>query len=643
LRVSNVTVRRRIFIALLVGVLLYSLLIARLGYVQIIKGPWLLGQAEDLWSRNIPFEAKRGMIYDRNGQAMAYNISVPSVMAIPIQIKDKADAAKKLSQVLKVDEKKVLQQISQRKLMVRVPGGRKVTDDVAKQIRDLNIPGIQVAEDSKRYYPMGAFASHILGFTGIDNQGLSGVEKVYDDMLQGEPGHISFYANAKGEEMPGEVEKFTPPKDGLNLYLTIDANIQSIIERELDQAWNAYNPDDALVIAMDPQTGEILGMGSRPNFDPDNFRDYPSEVYNRNLPIWKTYEPGSTFKIITLAAALQEGKVDLEKEHFNDPGFVNVSGARLRCWKSGGHGDQTFLQVVENSCNPGFVALGQRLGKEALFSYIQKFGFGKKTGIDLMGEENGVLFKMDRVGPVELATTAFGQGVSVTPIQQVTAVAAAINGGKLMKPHIAKEWHNPLTGDLVATVQPEVKAQVISPENSDKVRKALESVVANGTGRPSYIDGYRVGGKTGTAQIVENGVYSRSKHILSFIGMAPANDPKIVVYAAVNNPKGVPHFGGTIAAPIVRNVLESSLPYLKVPKQQEQMPKKYMYPDKKIIDVPNLIGMSKDELQSQYYSIPLEVEGNGDVVTYQSPEAGSHLEEGKTIRIYLGDKKKKEN
>jgi len=640
-RVSNVTVRRRILFALLMGVVLYSLLIVRLGYVQVVKGQWLMEKADDLWSRNIPFEAKRGMVYDRNGEVLAYNISVPTVMAIPVQIKDKAEAAKKLSEVLGTSEKEILQKISQRTLMVRVPGGWKIPEEKAKKVSELKLPGIHIAEDSKRYYPKGAFAAHILGFTTIDNQGLTGIERVYDDMLKGQRGSIEFYADAKGKPMPGEIEKFTPPKDGLNLYLTIDANIQAIIERELDQAFAMYDPDDALVVAMDPKTGEILGMASRPNYNPESFRDYPSEIYNRNLPIWKTYEPGSTFKIITLAAALEEGKVDLDKEQFNDPGFVNVAGARLRCWKPGGHGQQTFLQVVENSCNPGFVALGQRLGKETLFSYIKKFGFGTHTGIDLIGEENGVMFKLDRVGPVELATTSFGQGVSVTPIQQVAAVAAAINGGKLIKPHLAKEWHHPITGDVIAKVEPEVVGQVIKPETSNQVRYALESVVANGTGKNAYIDGYRVGGKTGTAQKVENGVYSKSKHIVSFIGIAPADDPQLVVYTAVDNPKGVRQFGGTIAAPIVRNIMDSALHYMKVPKRKDQMAKEYVYPDKKLVEVPNLIGLEKERLQSQYYSIPLEVEGNGDIVTYQSPKAGANLEEGKPIRIYLGDKKPK--
>jgi stage V sporulation protein D (sporulation-specific penicillin-binding protein) len=637
LRVSGVTVRRRIFIALSLGFLLFLLLITRLGYVQLWKGTSLTEHAEQLWSRNIPFEAKRGKILDRNGEVLAYNISVPSVMAIPVQIKDKALTARKLAPILKVSEEKIAKEISKRELIVRVPGGRRVSTDIAKQIQALNLPGIQLAEDSQRYYPNGSLAAHILGFTGVDNQGLTGIERVYDDQLKGKRGYISFGANAAGQKMPGLPEQFIPPKDGKDLHLTIDVNIQKIIERELDQAMAVYQPDDAIAIAVSPKTGEVLGMASRPNFDPGNYKNYPVETYNRNLPIWKTYEPGSTFKIITLAAALEDKKVDLDKDMFTDPGFIKVAGASLRCWKRGGHGTQTFLEGVQNSCNPGFVLLGQRLGKERLFHYIKEFGFGKRTGIDLIGEENGVLFPLKRVGPVELATTAFGQGVSVTPIQQIAAVSAAINGGKLMKPHLAKSWSDPETGKIVKENASQVVRQVISPQTSAEVRRALESVVANGTGGNAYIDGYRVGGKTGTAQVVENGVYSKSKHIVSFIGFAPADDPQILVYTAVSNPKGI-QFGGVVAAPIVRNILESALHYMKVPPRTQQMEKKYKYPDKKIVQVPNLMGMDREEITGSYYSFPLDIAGGGKRVSYQSPQPGTRVEEGATIRVYLGDK-----
>ncbi|MED0680210.1 stage V sporulation protein D [Aneurinibacillus thermoaerophilus] len=637
MRVSGVTVRRRIFIAMLLGFFMFLLLITRLGYVQLWKGSGLTDMAEELWTRNIPFEAKRGRILDRNGEVLAYNISVPSVLAIPAQIKDKSMTARKLAQVLKGNEKEILKKISQRQLIVRVPGGRRISPEVAKQVQALNLPGIQLTEDSQRYYPRGAFLSHVLGFTGVDNQGLTGIERVYDEQLKGKWGYISFGANAAGQKMPGLSERFTPPEDGKDLHLTIDANIQAIIERELDQAMVVYQPDDALAIAYSPKTGEVLGMASRPNYDPGRYKEYPVETYNRNLPIWKTYEPGSTFKIITLAAALEDKKVDLDKDTFNDPGFIKVAGATLRCWKRGGHGHQTFLEGVENSCNPGFVLLGQRLGKERLFHYIKEFGFGKRTGIDLLGEENGVLFSLNRVGPVELATTAFGQGVSVTPIQQVAAVGAAINGGKLMKPYIAKAWYDSKTGKMLEENKPKVVRQVISPETSANVRRALESVVANGTGRNAYIDGYRVGGKTGTAQVVENGVYSKNKHIVSFIGFAPADDPQIIVYTAINNPKGI-QFGGRVAAPIVRNILDSSLRYMKVLPRTQQMEKEYQYTDKKIVQVPNLIGMERKDITGSYYSFPLDISGRGSKVTYQSPQPGTRVEEGSTIRVYLGDK-----
>ncbi|MED0674727.1 stage V sporulation protein D [Aneurinibacillus thermoaerophilus] len=637
MRVSGVTVRRRIFIAMLLGFFMFLLLITRLGYVQLWKGSGLTDMAEELWTRNIPFEAKRGRILDRNGEVLAYNISVPSVLAIPAQIKDKSMTARKLAQVLKGNEKEILKKISQRQLIVRVPGGRRISPEVAKQVQALNLPGIQLTEDSQRYYPRGAFLSHVLGFTGVDNQGLTGIERVYDEQLKGKWGYISFGANAAGQKMPGFSERFTPPEDGKDLHLTIDANIQAIIERELDQAMVVYQPDDALAIAYSPKTGEVLGMASRPNYDPGRYKEYPVETYNRNLPIWKTYEPGSTFKIITLAAALEDKKVDLDKDTFNDPGFIKVAGATLRCWKRGGHGHQTFLEGVENSCNPGFVLLGQRLGKERLFHYIKEFGFGKRTGIDLLGEENGVLFSLNRVGPVELATTSFGQGVSVTPIQQVAAVGAAINGGKLMKPYIAKAWYDSKTGKMLEENKPKVVRQVISPETSANVRRALESVVANGTGRNAYIDGYRVGGKTGTAQVVENGVYSKNKHIVSFIGFAPADDPQIIVYTAINNPKGI-QFGGRVAAPIVRNILDSSLRYMKVLPRTQQMEKEYQYTDKKIVQVPNLIGMERKDITGSYYSFPLDISGRGSKVTYQSPQPGTRVEEGSTIRVYLGDK-----
>jgi len=616
---------------------LFGSLVVRLAYVQLSQGEELTAKVEDSLRRNIPFTAKRGEIMDREGVPLVSNITTPTVYAVPVQVKEKQKTAQQLAPLLGMTEEKLMTLLSKKEMSVKLqPGGRKITMDLAASIRDLQLPGIVVAEDSKRYYPYGDLAAHILGFTGIDNQGITGVESIYDNLLKGIAGNISYLSDAGGRLMPGSSEKYSAPQDGLNLELTIDKQIQSIMERELDQAMVKYQAQGAWAIAMNPKNGEILAMASRPGYEPASYKEYDAQIYNRNLPIWMTYEPGSTFKIITLAAALQEGKVDLQNDHFYDPGFIEVAGAKLRCWKKGGHGSQTFLQVVENSCNPGFVALGQRLGKESLFKYIRDFGFGSKTGIDLNGEANGILFKLSQVGPVELSTTAFGQGVSVTPIQQIAAVSAAINGGNLYKPHVTKAWVNPVTGETVSEVKPELVRQVISEETSKKVRAALESVVAKGTGRPAFIDGYRVGGKTGTAQKVVNGRYSPTEHIVSFIGFAPADDPQIVVYTAVDNPKGI-QFGGVVAAPIVQNILEDSLHYMKVPERSDQLPKTYKYGETPIVTVPDLTGATvQDIYEDLNMNFNLARSGTGNTVINQAPKAGARVEQGSTIRIYMG-------
>ncbi|ASA23560.1 stage V sporulation protein D [Paenibacillus donghaensis] len=637
MKVAKVVTRRRMLWTLLGLAVIFGALVIRLAYVQLSQGEKLSAKAEASWRRNIPFTAKRGEILDRQGVALAYNISSPTVYAVPVQVKDKETTARELAPLLGMTEEKLVKLLSKREMSVKLtPGGRKITMELAGSIRDLQLPGIVVAEDNKRYYPFGDLAAHILGFTGIDNQGITGVENIYDKLLQGMDGNISYLSDAGGRLMPGSSEKYADPKDGLSLQLTIDKQIQSIMERELDQAMVKYQAQGSWAIAMNPKNGEILAMASRPGYEPGQYKDYAAAIYNRNLPIWMTYEPGSTFKIITLAAALQEGKVNLQNDHFFDPGYIEVGGAKLRCWKKGGHGSQTFLQVVENSCNPGFVALGQRLGKDSLFKYIRDFGFGTKTGIDLNGEANGILFKPSQVGPVELATTAFGQGVSVTPIQQVAAVSAAINGGKLYKPHVAKAWINPDTGETVSEVKPELVREVISEETSKQVRAALESVVAKGTGRPAFIDGYRVGGKTGTAQKVINGRYSPTEHIVSFVGFAPADDPQIVVYTAVDNPKGI-QFGGVVAAPIVQNILEDSLHYMKVPERADQLPRTYKYGETPIVTVPDLKGATvQDIYEDLNMNFSLVRSGSGNTVINQAPKAGARVEQGSTIRIYMG-------
>jgi len=629
------SIHSRIKIILVIVILLFILIISKVFYIQVIDYKRLNKYASGLWSRNLPIEANRGLIYDRNGVVLADNLTTTSLVLIPNQIKNKEDVAKKLSEILGVTYEEMYKHVSKKTSIERVhPEGRRLSYEIADKIAALKLDGVYLVRESKRNYPYDTFLSHTLGFVGIDNQGLSGLELMYDNYLTGSYGAIKYFSDAKGNRLQLN-EIYEEPQDGINMTLTIDYKIQASLERELDNAVAKYNPDQALGIVMDPNSGEILAISSRPNFSPSNYQKYTVEEINRNLPIWATYEPGSTFKIITIAAALEEKLVDLEKDTFHDSGSIGVENARIRCWKTGGHGSQTYLQVVENSCNPGFVALGLKMGKETLFDYIDKFGFGKKTGVDLNGEGTGIIFNLDRVGPVELATTAFGQGVSVTPIQQITAVSAAINGGYLYKPYIVKSLNEPETNSVIKENKKQFVRKVISDETSQKVRYALESVVSNGTGRPAYIDGYRVGGKTGTAQKVKDGRYMVGNYIVSFIGFLPADNPQAVVYIAIDNAKGVTQYGGTVAGPIARNVMLDIIETLDIKKRSGGMEKEYNYLDRKYADVPNVVGMKVDEAMPLLKKFKVEFTGTGEIVEYQSPIGGERIYEGEVVRLLL--------
>lgn len=628
-------IHTRIKIVLMILIFIFIVIIGKVFYTQVIDYKKLNKLASSLWSRNLPIEANRGKIFDRNGVVLADNKTTTSLVLVPNQIKNKEEAAQKLSEILSVSYEDMYAHVIKKTSMERVhPEGRRLSYEIADQIDALKLDGVYLVKESQRYYPYDTLMSHTLGFVGIDNQGLSGLELIYNDYLTGEYGAIKYLSDAKGNKLE-LTEIYEEPQDGINVTLTINYELQAALERELDNAVNKYNPDQALGIAMNPKTGEILAISSRPNFSPSHYQEYSTEEINRNLPIWSTYEPGSTFKIITLATALEERIVDLEKDTFDDGGSIQVENARIKCWKHGGHGHQTFLQVVENSCNPGFVILGQRIGKEKLFQYIRNFGFGSPTGIDLNGESSGILFSLDRVGPVELATTSFGQGVSVTPIQQITAVSAAINGGYLNTPYIVKSLNEPETNTVVKQFDTQTKRKVINDETSQMVRSALESVVTMGTGRPAFIDGYRVGGKTGTAQKVKDGAYMVGNYIVSFMGFLPANDPEVIVYIAVDNAKGVTQFGGTVAAPIAKNVLQSAIDILDIKKPEGASEKNYQLYEKKYATVPDVVGKSLQDAMKELKQFKVEYTGSGDQVSYQSPSANTRIYEGETVRLLL--------
>ena len=627
------SIHKRLKIIGIIITFLFLLIIFKVFYIQFFSYKKLNKLASSLWNRNLPIEANRGNIYDRNGNILAGNITTTSLVLIPNQIKSKELTAQKLAEILNVSYEEMLKHVSKKTSIERVhPEGRRLSYEVADQIKELNLAGVYLVKEAKRDYPNQELLAHTLGFVGIDNQGLAGLELIYDKYLTGSNGAIKYYADAKGNNL-AYASKYVKPQDGMNITLTIDLDIQKSLERELDNAITKYNPDGAWGIVMDPNNGEILAMASRPSFNPTNYQEYDKESINRNIPIWMTYEPGSTFKIITLAASLEEKTIDLN-DHFFDSGSIKVGGATLHCWRHGGHGEETYLEVVENSCNPGFVNMGLKLGKETLFKYIDNFGFGHKTGVELNGEENGIIFDINKIGDLELATTAFGQGVSVTPIQQITAVSAAINGGILYQPHIVKSINEPELNNVILDTETKKIRQVISPETSKQVRYVLESVVAKGTGHNAYIPNYRVGGKTGTAQKVNNGAYMTGNYITSFIGFMPADDPKIVVYIAVDNAKGVTQYGGTIAAPIAKNVLLDSINILNIEPRDDEIEKEYVYLDKVYSDIPNVIGMNYDEAKKQLHDFKVLKIGEG-TVKYQSPKAGIKIETGTEVRLFL--------
>ena len=517
------------------------------------------------------------------------------------------------------------------------PEGRNLSYSIANKINNYNFKGVYLLKESKRYYPKGSYLSHVLGYTGIDNQGLSGIELLYNKYLTGEDGYIKYYSDAKGNRLKMS-EVYKKPTKGLDIMLTVDSRIQDSIERELNNAVLKLNPDHALAVAMNPNTGEILAMSSRPQFNPNNYKKYKKEVLNRNLPIWMTYEPGSTFKIITTSAAVEEKTVNLEKDTFYDSGSVLIGGAKIKCWKAGGHGSETMLEVFQNSCNPGFVKMGNDLGKEKLFKYIDLFGFREKTGIDLSGEGKGLVFDLKDVGDLELATTSFGQGPSVTPISQITAVSSIVNGGNLYKPYIMKSILDNSTNNIYLENKKQLKRKTISKRTSNTLKMALESVVSNGGGKLTYIDGYRVGGKTGTAQKQEGGKYLDNNYIMSFMAVLPSNDPEVVLYFAIDNPKKTALLSSYTTTPYVRKILLDIINVLDIKKQPNQIEKDYEWNDKKYNEVPNVIGMTKNEAEKKLFNYKISYEGQGDIIIDQSPKAGERYYETGTILLLLGNR-----
>lgn len=555
---AQIVIRKRVTLFFLFLVIVLMALTMRLVYLQGYQNEWLAERAEQQRVRLIPIEAKRGTIYDRHGKILAESVSALSVYAIPAEVSDKKEVAEKLATVLAMDASKVEERLKRRQSFVWL--ARRVDESIAEEVRKLRLAGIGVSEESRRVYPNGSVGAHILGFSGIDNQGLDGIELTMNRYLSGAGGHVSAEYDAGGHEIPYEPYRYEKPTAGCDITLTIDLVLQQLAERQLARVVKEAGAKCGSIILMEPNTGELLAMANYPTYDPNRFGAYDMALW-RNIAVTNTYEPGSTFKVLTIAAALEENVVS-ETDRFFDGGDIEVQGRRIHCWKHGGHGSVSFCEVVEGSCNVGFVSVGLRLGKERFYPHLKALGMGKMTGVCLPGEAEGILIPEKRAVPLNIATMAMGQSIAVTPIQLITAVSAIVNGGVRHVPQIVQSVED--HAGTVMTISPPVPAErVIQEETSRRVRTLLEGVVANGTGKNGALEGYRVGGKTGTAQKVGQGGYMAGKYIASFVGFMPADAPKIVMLVVIDEPSGM-YYGGQVAAPVFPALMKDVAEYLGI-------------------------------------------------------------------------------
>lgn len=630
---------KKINILQIISIILLSSIIGKLSYSQIILHNKIEELAENMWNRSFPLEASRGNIIDINNNLIVTNLPTLSIIIIPYQVKDKEYTSKKLAKLLNANEKYIYDKINQRTSMVKLnKEGRKISDELALIIEKEKLEGVYIVQDSLRYYPYNTLLSQSLGFVGIDNQGLAGLENYYDNVLKGQNGSMDILVDAKGGIFGNYLKEINSPIQGMTLRLTINLEIQKTLERELYNNYLMYNPDSIYGICMNPNNGEIIAISSFPTFDPNKYQEYNQEIYNRNLPIFKSYEPGSTFKVFSFAAGLDTNSFDMFNDTYYDKGYEIVSGQRIKSWKKGGHGLQTYLEVLQNSSNPGFVSIARKLGKDNLFNYINNFGFNKKTNVDLPGETKGLFFKYENFNELEQATSSFGQGISVSMIQMATAFSSIINGGILYEPYIVKDIINTKNDEIIVTRNPKIVSQVINKKTSELMKIALESVVAKGSGGRAFINQYRVGGKTGTSQIVgPNGAYLDNEYILSFIGAIPMNNPQLVTYICIEKPKNCIQYGGTIAAPIVKNVFLDAINILNIEKQENQIEKVKSYYDMNTIKVPNYIGKTKKEINK--YNFNIIFKGEGEIVIDQLPKPDELVLDNSTIMLMLGDKK----
>lgn len=648
---TTVTNRKRIVVLLLIIFAVQFIIIGRYAWVQIMWSPQLQKWAKEQWTYDTKIDAKRGDILDRNGEPLAVSGNVERVDAYLKDIKKAIEKGKTTNEqiasgiapILGISQEEILKKLN-KKLpnglpMASITISRRIEKEQGTAIRNLKLPGIVVTEDTKRYYPGGNILSQVLGNTNIDGEGRAGIEKQYDQELKGVPGRFMGEADKYHRELPYNISTYIEPSNGNDVVLTIDQRIQYYTEKALEEAVAKFKAKRAMAVIMDPNTGEILSMASKPDYDPnDPVKGSASEA----MATWKmpivndNFEPGSIFKIFTSAAALEENVATMNSK-FVCKGFKKVGDAAPKCWKSGGHGVLDFQGIFNKSCNVGYMDLGEKLGKDKLYKYINAFGLGKKTGIDYPGEEKGIIMPINRVGAVETATIAFGQGVAITPIQFISALGSLAGNGDVLKPHLVKKiTHTDENGNssVVKEFAPEVTKKAVSAETAKTIREMMEHVVIDGGSKSAGVEGYRIGGKTGTAQKVINGKYAPGKYVSSFAGIAPIDNPRFVLLLSIDEPDpSVAYYGGDTAAPTAHQLLEDVLRYMGIQEDEKILPE-----NKKKIMIPDLRGLTLEEAQKRLRESKLgvDIKGTGKTVYDMSPKPGLSVNQETKISLYLG-------
>lgn len=655
MRKPTIKTRRRLGLALAVATLIVFFLGYRLIRIQLIEGEEYKKGALQQWTKAIDITSDRGIIYDRKGKKLAINTTAYTVWAAPSDLDEPEAAALQLGPILGMDSEDLYKKITSDSNVEKLK--QWVTRSEADQIRELGLRGISIVDDSKRYYPFGSFGAYIIGFTDIDNKGLYGIERVYDEYMAGTPGVWVKATDAANRQLPYDGEQIYDAEDGLSVVLSVDETIQGFAEDAAEKAIETNKAKSVSIIVMDPETGEVLAMANKPDYDPNYPRQAmdpaineewsklpPEEQQQKWFQMWRNYaindlyEPGSTFKIVTAAAALEEGSATLNS-HYYCNGFIrDIKGVVLRCssWYDP-HEDQDFATSFSNSCNVAFVNMARELGKEKLYEYIKAFGFGQTTGIDLLGEQRGLIPSgIESIREVNLATLSYGHGISVTPIQMINAIAAVANNGKLMTPMMTRSLIDS-DGKVVKQFYPEMKRQVISENTADMLLGMLEKTVLEGTGKKAYVPGYRVGGKTGTAQKIIDGRYVDKKYISSFGGVAPVDDPRIAVLVIVDEPTGI-YYGGTVAGPFAAMVIENTLNYMEIPRKYTEAELKNI--EEKVL-VPEVTGLTIAEAGELISGMDLKYTTEYEdftldtIIVDQYPKAGNELQRGGIIDLYL--------